>query len=66
MKTIFSSIAFLFVLSCSTSPVINKEKENECSKYSCPMHPDHTSSKPAECPQCGMQMEPVHADSTGN
>jgi len=27
--------------------------------YSCPMHPDVTSTKPGSCPKCGMTMRPV-------
>ncbi len=25
--------------------------------YTCPMHPEVTSSKPGECPQCHMQLQ---------
>ena len=25
--------------------------------YTCPMHPEVTSSKPGKCPKCGMQLE---------
>jgi len=27
--------------------------------YSCPMHPDFTSSKPGRCPKCGMELRQV-------
>ena len=27
--------------------------------YSCPMHPDFTSTKPGRCPKCGMELRPV-------
>ena len=27
--------------------------------YSCPMHPDYTSSKPGRCPRCGMELRQV-------
>jgi hypothetical protein len=32
--------------------------------YSCPMHPEVTSSSPGKCPKCGMTLE--HTDQAGN
>ncbi|MEP6796135.1 MAG: heavy metal-binding domain-containing protein [Saprospiraceae bacterium] len=31
--------------------------ENGTADYSCPMHPDVTSSQPGKCPKCGMDLE---------
>jgi FtsP/CotA-like multicopper oxidase with cupredoxin domain len=32
------------------------------SSYTCPMHPDVTSSEPGTCPRCGMQLLPVSSE----
>jgi hypothetical protein len=55
---------------CNTTPKKELNNPNECTKYACPMHPDHTSTTPAKCPECSMDMEPVKdpakQDSTKN
>jgi hypothetical protein len=43
---------------CNTAPENELNNPNECTKYECPMHPDHTSTTPAKCPECNMDMEP--------
>lgn len=30
--------------------------------YTCPMHPEVTSSQPGKCPKCGMRLVPKKAD----
>ena len=75
MKKVISGILFsslfvglLLAGSCNNVRTKQQENPNECTKYSCPMHPDHTSTIPAKCPECNMDMKPVanteHKDSS--
>ena len=59
MKTITSLLFCTLIFSCSTPIKKNEEKQNQCTKYACPMHPDKTSTKPDTCPVCNMEMEPA-------
>jgi hypothetical protein len=52
---------FLFVIvfdGCKNSPEETGNEPKECTVYSCPLHPDHTSVTPAKCPICNMEMKP--------
>ncbi|MEO7394597.1 MAG: heavy metal-binding domain-containing protein [Chitinophagaceae bacterium] len=62
MKKIFI-IAVMFATSLATyaqkakaSMVQNKPTAVATANYSCPMHPDCTSSKPGKCSKCGMDL----------
>lgn len=61
IKRIFITGFFLTTLiyGCSTAPVKEQANPNECTKYACPMHPDHTSTIPAKCPECNTEMLPA-------
>jgi len=51
----------------TTSTELNQE---QAALYTCPMHPEVTSSKPGKCPECKMNLEKVadagHADHEGH
>jgi hypothetical protein len=50
----------LLLFSCSNAPKNEVAgSPGDCTEYSCPMHPDHTSATPGKCPECDMQMEKV-------
>lgn len=38
------------------------KKVAKAKTYTCPMHPEVTSSKPGKCPKCGMKLEVTKAD----
>ena len=58
MKTIFPLLLGV-ILFCCSPPEKDEMKQNECTKYACPMHPDKTSTQPASCPECNMEMKIV-------
>lgn len=50
----------MIAFSCRPEPVPDDlTKYGECNEYSCPMHPDRTSTEPAACPDCRMDMRPM-------
>ncbi len=59
MKNILALLVCAIIFSCSSDPQAETAKENVCTQYACPVHPDNTSSKPAECPECHRKMVPV-------
>lgn len=58
LKIIMSFLFCAIIFSC-TQTGKEGQKENECTTYACPMHPDKTSTTPALCPECKMNMDPV-------
>lgn len=56
MKITLSFLFCMIIFSCSV-PEKDGKKENECTTYACPMHPDKTSTKPATCSECNMEMK---------
>ena len=56
-----AAIVLITVLAaCSNNQITEPVTEMKtCSKYSCPMHPDNTSTTLEKCPTCEMQMVPV-------
>lgn len=58
MKPILSLFLCTVIFSCST-PIKDESKQDQCTKYACPMHPDKTSTKPDACPECNMEMKIV-------
>ena len=60
MKNIFSLLICAIVFSCTSPTKPEVIKENVCTQYACPIHPDKTSSKEEECPECHRKMVPVN------
>jgi hypothetical protein len=55
------------IFSCNETKKEKPINSNDCTLYSCPMHPDKTSATPAQCSECGMEMkkdEKKKSDST--
>ncbi len=62
----------------STMPLLYGADAVRASTFSCPMHPEITSSEPSRCPKCGMKLAavvtavvagyacPMHPEVTGN
>ena len=52
----------LFIVSLAVSPILLaqtgrlKTDTTKQQMYTCPMHPEFTSSKPGKCPKCGMTL----------
>jgi FtsP/CotA-like multicopper oxidase with cupredoxin domain len=42
----------------STMPLLYGTDQGTGPRYSCPMHPEITSSEPGRCPKCGMKLTP--------
>jgi hypothetical protein len=59
MKNILTLFVCVMLFACSSPAKPEINKENKCTQYACPMHPDKTSSKPTECPECHREMIPV-------
>ena len=72
-------ISLAFLILCMVIPVSSIEDGNavraqsrpkgnaSIRRYSCPMHPEVTSSKPGKCPKCGMRLRLAPpADSKGD
>lgn len=56
IKIIFLLFLCSIFFSCYV-PEKDGQKENKCTTYACPMHPDKTSIKPATCSECTMEMK---------
>lgn len=52
-------VLFTGLFACKDPQAKQETDYKECTAYSCPMHPDKTSTKPAECPVCRMEMLPL-------
>ncbi len=57
-----------FLTACNSDGTNQKAAEQTETKqevagvtYTCPMHPEVTSTEPGKCPQCGMNLEKVTA-----
>ncbi|MGZ8652377.1 MAG: heavy metal-binding domain-containing protein, partial [Actinomycetota bacterium] len=46
----------------ASMPLLYGEDVAAATSYTCPMHPDVTSSEPGTCPKCGMKLLPVRAE----
>lgn len=46
---------------CSINTQASYIKEENATKYTCPMHPEIVQDHPGSCPKCGMALEPVVA-----
>jgi hypothetical protein len=44
---------------CGRPMVNERNNPNNCTKYSCPMHPDITSTVPGKCRLCNLDMTPL-------
>jgi FtsP/CotA-like multicopper oxidase with cupredoxin domain len=46
----------------ASMPLLYGEDVAPATSYTCPMHPDVTSTEPGSCPKCGMKLLPVRAE----
>ena len=56
----------IFPISVSAQTRPNQKPAAKKVVYSCPMHPDYTSTKPGRCPRCGMDLRPVQPESSSS
>lgn len=46
----------------STTAEKNQKKTAKAKTYTCPMHPEVSSTKKGKCPKCGMKLELAKAE----
>ena len=46
----------------ASMPLLYGDDVAPATSYTCPMHPEVTSSEPGTCPKCGMQLLPVRSE----
>ncbi len=70
MKKVLIALAILVAAAGTTTTAFAHEghgkkgtkKTAKAKTYTCPMHPEVTSSKPGKCPKCGMKLEVAKMD----
>lgn len=65
VKILFLSLLISVAVLAPAPARAQATKKSAAAQYSCPMHPDVTSTKPGRCRRCGMELRPVKKTEDG-